>query len=73
MAPLHEKSWMRALAHSCNKIFFNPILHGLFQVGSTRSTRGEGGGGERRGTKVLAAFFSETVKTTAIKLDTLTN
>ena len=45
----------------------NPILHGLFQVGSTR---GGGGGG---GHKVLAAFFSKTVKATAIKPGTLTN
>ena len=44
---------------------FNPILHGLFQAGSTR----DGGGGH----KVPAAFFSETVKATAIKLGTLTN
>ena len=46
----------------------NPILHGLFQTGSTRK-RGGGGGGH----KVPAAFFSETVKTTAIKLGALTN
>ena len=39
---------------------FNPILHGLFQVGSTRG-----------GYKVPTAFFSETVKATAIKLGTL--
>ena len=45
---------------------FNPILHGLFQFGSTQ------GGGEGRH-KVLATFFSETVKITAIKLGTLTN
>ena len=57
MAPLHEKSWMRALAHSCNKIFFNPILHGLFQVGSTRSTRGEGGGGREEGHKSARGLF----------------
>ena len=42
---------------------FNPILHGLLQAGSTRGGRH----------KVLAAFFSETVKATAIKLGTLTN
>ena len=42
----------------------NPILHGLFQAGSTW-----GGGGH----KVPAAFFSETVKATTIKLGTLTN
>ena len=51
--------------HSCKyRVFllFNPILHGLFQVGSTR----RGGGGTK-------AFFSETVKATAIKLNTVTN
>ena len=37
----------------------DPILHRLFQVGSRY--------------KVPAAFFSETVKATAIKLDALTN
>ena len=46
----------------------NPILHGLFQVCSTR--RGEGGG---RWHKVPAVFFSEWVKANAIKLGTLTN
>ena len=44
---------------------FNPILQGLFQAGST-----QGGGGVH---KVPAAFFSETVKATAIKLGTLRN
>ena len=43
----------------------NPILHGLFQAGSTRW----GGGGH----KVSAAFFSETIKANAIKAGTLTN
>ena len=46
------------------RLVFNPILHGLFQAGSAR-----GGGG---GHKVPAAFFSETVKATALKLGTLT-
>ena len=41
---------------------FNVILQGPFQAGSTQG-----------GHKVPAAFFSETVKTTAIKLGTLTN
>ena len=46
--------------------FLNPILHvhGHFQAGSTR-----GGGGH----KVSAAFFSEPVKATTIKLGTLAN
>ena len=48
-------------------VFLNPTLHGLFEAGSTRG----GGGGGRH--KVPAAFFSETVKATAIKLGTLTN
>ena len=48
--------------------YVDPILHVLFQVGSTR---GCGGGG---GHKVPAAFFSKTVKASAIKLvSTLTN
>ena len=47
----------------------NPLLHGLFQAGSTRG----GGGGGEGGHKVPAAFFSETVKATTIKLDTLNN
>ena len=46
-------------------LLFNPILHGLYPAGPTRL----GGGG---GHKVPAAFFSETVKATAIKLGTLT-
>ena len=53
-----EKFW----GEHCN----NPILHGLFQAGSTR---GDGGGGH----KVSMAFFSETVKATTIKLGTVTN
>ena len=50
------------------KVYFSPILqlYELFQVGSTR---GEGGGGH----KVIAVFFSETIKATEIKLGTLTN
>ena len=43
----------------------NPILHGLFQAGSKQ---GWGGWGV-----VSAAFFSETVTATTIKLGTLTN
>ena len=47
--------------------YVDPISHVLFQVGSTR---GWGGGGH----KVPAAFFSKTVKASAIKLvSTLTN
>ena len=56
-----EKFW----GEHCN----NPILHGLFQAGSTRG--GWGGGGV--GHKVSTAFFSETVKATTIKLGTVTN
>ena len=50
-------------------IKLNPILHGLFQAGSTRVHGGMAGEGH----KVPAAFFSETVKATTIKLGTLTN
>ena len=49
---------------------FNPILQGHFQA---RSTLEAGGGGGWRGHKVPAAFFSETVKATTIKLGTQTN
>ena len=54
-----SRSWQKV------QIKLNHILHGLFQVGSTR---GMGGGH-----KVPAAFFSETVKATAIKVYTLAN
>ena len=47
-------------------MIFNPILHGLFEAGSTWG----GGGGDG---KVQTAFFSEKVKATRIKLGTLTN
>ena len=52
------------ILYTAYNLYFNPILHGLFQAGST-----QGKGGH----KVPAAFFSETVKATAIKLGTLTN
>ena len=56
---------------SCSNSF-NPTLHGLSQACSTLFWGG-GGRGKGGGHKVPAAFFSETVKATTIKLGRQTN
>ena len=66
---LYKADYAKRMDLKTTAVFLSlkPILHGLFNAGSTR------GGGGRDGHKVSAAFFYETVKSSTIKLSTQTN